>query len=61
MLVRWSILFFMLITYPVLSIFDLPKTIGQIPLLYGYIFMVWVLFVTLIAFVVGKGGQENER
>jgi len=34
--------------YPLLSLFDLPRRIFGVPLLYVYIFVVWALLIVLV-------------
>jgi hypothetical protein len=40
-----------LINYPVLALFNQPRLIFGIPLLYAYMFAAWTLVVALVAFV----------
>jgi len=37
--------------YPILSIFNIPKKIGSLPLVYVYIFIIWCIAIACIAFV----------
>ena len=34
--------------YPLLSLFDVPRRIFGVPLLYVYIFVVWALLIVLV-------------
>ncbi len=34
--------------YPLLSLFDVPRMIFGVPLLYVYIFLVWALLIILV-------------
>jgi hypothetical protein len=47
-----------LLNYPILSIFNLPASWGGIPLLYAYVFAVWTLIVALLA-VVSRPGRTH--
>lgn len=38
----------LLLSYPLISIFDKNKLIGGIPVLFLYIFMVWVSVIVLV-------------
>ncbi|MEJ2038675.1 MAG: hypothetical protein P8X55_07035 [Desulfosarcinaceae bacterium] len=46
-LVAIFLLGFALFNYPLLSLFNLPRRIGGIPMLYAYLFMVWLLLILL--------------
>ncbi len=43
--------------YPLLSLFDVPLMIMGIPLLYAYIFFVWVLLIVLVGLTAKSGSQ----
>ena len=43
-----------LFNYPVLALFNQPRLIFGIPLLYAYVFAAWALVVALVAFVVRR-------
>ena len=45
----------LLLNYPLLSIFNSPRTIWGVPLLYAYLFVVWALLIGLLAVVVERG------
>ena len=45
------VLGFILFNYPILSIFNLEAFLFGIPMLYLYLFSVWMLLIILIAFV----------
>jgi hypothetical protein len=47
-LVALFLLGYFLLNYPLISLFNLPKIIWGIPLLYGYIFGAWVLLILLV-------------
>jgi hypothetical protein len=38
----------LLFNYPVLSLFNLPRLVLGVPVLYGYIFLVWGLLIVLM-------------
>jgi hypothetical protein len=44
-----------LFNYPVLALFNQPRLIFGIPLLYAYLFVVWALLIGLLAVVVERG------
>lgn len=43
------VLGWMLLNYPILAIFNTPGFVRGLPLLYVYLFVVWMLLVVLIA------------
>lgn len=48
---RLIALFFLgvvLLNYPLLSLFNQPRLVWGIPLLYGYVFLVWALLIILV-------------
>ncbi len=45
---------------PLLSIFDIPRQLLGIPLLYIYLFACWGFLLLLVAFIVEKGGDRGE-
>ena len=42
---------YLLFNHPLLSLFNLQQTVLGIPLLYGYIFGVWILLIVLMAII----------
>jgi hypothetical protein len=46
---------FMLLNYPLLSLFDRPERLFGIPLLHLYLFVVWAGLVIAIAWIVERG------
>jgi hypothetical protein len=42
----------LLLNYPLLSLFNLPRLIWGIPLVYAYIFFVWAMLIVLVGFAV---------
>ena len=53
-LVALFLLGWLLFNYPLLSLFAGAVTIGGIPLLYLYLFLVWALLIALMALVVER-------
>ena len=49
-----------LLNYPILSIFNLPAAWGGVPLLYAYVFAVWTLIVALLAVVSHPGRTHHD-
>jgi hypothetical protein len=45
-----------LFSYPVLAVFNVPATVGGIPVLYAYFFVAWGALIGLIAFVIERPG-----
>lgn len=45
---------FLLVNYPLLSLFDLPRTIGGIPLLWLYLYLLWAVIIVALAVIVRK-------
>jgi predicted permease len=54
-----SCLFLVLFTFPVLSIFNSKSSVGGIPVLYLYIFAIWILFIVTIFRVIKK--ERNQK
>jgi len=50
-----SVLGFLLFNYPLLALFNRSATVSGIPLLYAYIFAVWILLVALMAVIAESG------
>ncbi len=50
-LVGLFLLAYLLFNHPLLSLFNLQQTVSGIPLLYGYIFGVWILLIVLMAII----------
>jgi hypothetical protein len=60
-----GVLGFLLLNYPLLSLVDLDRRPLGVPLLWLYLFGVWVLLIVLLAAIVrrrdppgGRGGRE---
>jgi hypothetical protein len=45
----------LLFNYPILALFNVPRALLGIPVLYAYVFSVWALLITLMAIVVERG------
>ena len=45
----------LLFNYPMLALFNVPRAIFGVPVLYAYIFIAWPLLVALMAFVAESG------
>jgi hypothetical protein len=43
-----------LLNYPILSLFARGTVLGGIPLLYAYVFAIWMLVIGLMAFAVER-------
>ncbi len=48
-----------LYNYPILSLFNISKTISGIPVLYLYLFFVWILSIVLVV-IINKYPQKTE-
>ena len=47
----------LLLEYPLFSLFAGPTVLFGIPLLYGYVFVVWAVLIALVALVVESRGD----
>lgn len=47
-------LLFLLLNYPLISLFNQPRRIMGVPVLYAYLFGVWMLFIVVLFFVVER-------
>jgi len=45
---------------PLLSIFDIPRQLFGVPLLYLYLFACWGVLLVLVAFIIERGGDAQE-
>lgn len=50
---------YLLLNNPILSLFNLPRMVWGIPLLFGYIFGVWLLLIVLTMLIVRSGSQSS--
>lgn len=53
-----SLLFGLLFSFPVISIFNTSELIGGIPLLYLYVFVVWAIMIAILFLMLN---QKNKR
>jgi hypothetical protein len=60
-LVLLSILLLVLFIYPVISIASKPLFVAGIPLLYGYIFFVWVTAIIISYRLADRNKKENDE
>ena len=44
---------------PLLSIFDIPRQLFGVPLLYIYLFACWGALLVMVAFIIEKGGDAE--
>lgn len=49
-----GVLGLLLLNYPLLSLVDLPRTVLGIPLLWLYLYLVWVALIAVLALIVRK-------
>ena len=54
-LIGLFLLGYMFLNNPLLSLFNRPVTVWGIPLLFGYIFGVWLLLIVLVLLIVRSG------
>jgi hypothetical protein len=47
------------LNYPLLDLFDKPKSWHGIPVLYLYIFIFWLLFICLLAFTLSNRARSK--
>ncbi len=47
----------MLYNYPLLSLFNSDASIGGVPILFAYVFAVWMLLIAVIALVVERSPE----
>jgi hypothetical protein len=50
---------YLLLNNPLLSLFNAPEIVCGIPLLFGYIFGVWLLLIVLVMLVVRSGPRSS--
>ena len=43
-----------LFNFPILALFNVPRTLLGVPVLYAYIFLAWALLIALMAWVAEK-------
>jgi hypothetical protein len=54
-LVALFVLGCLLFSYPLLSLFNVGGTVAGIPVLYAYLFSVWILLIALMILVIERG------
>jgi len=47
----------LLFNYPILALFNVPRALLGVPILYVYIFTAWVVLIALMALAVERGGD----
>ncbi len=63
-LTKFFFLFLLLMlafNYPILSIFNVPQKVGSFPLLYLYIFVVWLVAIVCIAIVFERHHSQRSQ
>jgi hypothetical protein len=50
-LVAVAVLGFVLFNYPVLAVFDADVLVAGVPVLWAYLFLVWILLIALVAWI----------
>ena len=45
---------FVLFNFPILALFNVPRTLFGVPLLYAHIFLSWALLIALMAWVIER-------
>ena len=58
-LIGLFLLGYLLFNHPIISLFNLPLMVVGIPLLYAYIFAVWVLLIVLMALIVSVNQKSQ--
>lgn len=53
-LVVVGVIGFLLLNYPLMSLFDLPRTVSGVPLLWVYLYLVWSVLIVVLAMIVRK-------
>ena len=53
-----SLVLILLLSYPLLSIVNVPKYIGGIPLLYFFVFLVW--FIAIVVLFIGHRPKKED-
>lgn len=52
---------FVFLNYPVLAIFSREATIGGVPLLYAYLFVVWAALILATGWIVERSSHGPDR
>lgn len=58
-LVALFVLGWLVFNYPLLALFNDTRTWLGLPLLYGYLFAAWALFIVLLAVIVEQGASRK--
>jgi hypothetical protein len=58
-LVALCVLGCFLLSYPLISLFNLPRLVWGIPVLYAYLFFVWLVLIVASALVVEQRGARR--
>ncbi len=58
-LIALFLLGYILLNNPILSLFNLPRLIFGIPLLFFYIFGVWILLIILVVLIVSSKSSAS--
>jgi hypothetical protein len=58
-LVATFLLGVLLLNYPLLSLFNLSELVSGVPMVYGYIFLVWALLILLIGLSAGSSAPPK--
>jgi hypothetical protein len=51
-LILLFVILFLLLSYPIMKLVNLPERIAGVPLLYAYVFGVWIIAIAALAFTV---------
>jgi len=60
-LVGIFLLFFALLNFPIIGLFNKKLIIGGIPLLYLYLFLVWLIFIIFMFLIIRKTSKTNHE
>lgn len=58
-LIAICVLFFCLLNFPILTIFNVNKYIGGIPILYIYFIAIWLIMIAAIMFIIEKRDKDG--
>lgn len=60
-LVLLFVILFLLLSYPIMKLVNIPTRIAGIPLLYAYVFLVWIIGIAALAFTVEFTPKSNPK
>ena len=60
-LIGLFLLGYLLFNYPLISLVNLPAQVGGIPILYAYIFGVWIVIIILVALVSSRDSRAPRQ